>query len=121
MIIKLGEYEYKETHSVISQLRSMSSMVGDTAIEQLEEIVGDMNANSVVHCLYPFTGTLETFEKALKALSGDRLLSYESHTLEDLKREATDWFCDDRWLKIDEIITLYSFTINGKKHFVEIL
>lgn len=126
MIIELGNYSYEygninEWERVTSQFRDMAKRISAIgAIEHLDYIIENYG-EQVVYWLYPFTGSLELFEKCLLAIDYEVLTNFKSNDLESLKSEAVALFNDSKWYRIDEITTLYTFTLNGSKHFAEIM
>ena len=124
MIIDLGNFNYKygnsdDWYTLVNRLKSMASMLDSEYESFLNELIADEGERMVLWTL-PFSMSLESFKQCLRALQGEMLCNYESNDLELLKIEAVEKYHDSKWNKIDEIITLYTFTINGEKLFAEI-
>ena len=127
MLVNLGDFTFNcdssnEWYTITSQIKSMLELIRDDDLKDYFDIqLKEHDRYNVIFWLYPFSSSLELLEKALRSMMNEIYYNFTSNDLDSLKIEAVETYNDSRWERIDEIITLYTFTFNGTKHFVELI
>lgn len=135
MLIDLGLFNYEDEGQVVDTLKGLASQLEDTTSlmitgyayekltysEALEVYFTEFGTDLVITWLLPFTKDSNTFKTAFDTLIIEMMNYFDCRNVEELRKEAYDRFNSDKWLRIDEITTIYTATINGKRHYYELM
>ena len=135
MIINLGHFNYDNKTEVVDKLKALASQIegntflmyfgdlyGEPAyLEALEIYLKEFDEDLVIKWLLPFSTSLETFEVAFNTLIVEMMNFFDCRSVEELRNEAYERFGTAEWLRIDEIVTIYSAEINGETYFYELM